>query len=79
MRDQYKVGRTKAESAVVISQMIDCFPYKTGTKSIIEKRIRAGVSRLYDEMKHIYGHKSSKGKTRGAKPKAAKAEAVAEV
>ncbi len=55
VRSQYKQGRTKAESAVVISQMIDMFPYKPGRKSIIEKRIRAGVSRIYDEMKVFYG------------------------
>ena len=55
VRKQYKAGRTKAEAAVVISQMIDYFPYKPGEKSIIEKRIRAGVSRVYDEMKVIYG------------------------
>jgi len=54
VRSQYKSGRTKAEAAVVISQMIDYFPYKPGEKSIIEKRIRAGVSRVYDEMKAIY-------------------------
>ncbi len=55
VRSQYKSGRTKAEAAVVISQMIDYFPYRQGEKSIIEKRIRAGVSRVYDEMKVIYG------------------------
>ncbi len=55
VRSQYKQGRTKAESAVVISQMIDLFPYKPGRKSMIEKRIRAGVSRIYDEMKVFYG------------------------
>ncbi len=55
VRNQYKAGRTKAEAAVVISQMIDYFPYRPGEKSIIEKRIRAGVSRVYDEMKMIYG------------------------
>ena len=55
VRSQYKSGRTKAEAAVVISQMIDFFPYRQGEKSIIEKRIRAGVSRVYDEMKVIYG------------------------
>jgi cyclase len=55
VRSQYKQGRTKAESAVVISQMIDMFPYKPGRKSMIEKRIRAGVSRIYDEMKVFYG------------------------
>lgn len=55
VRSQYKSGRTKAEAAVVISQMIDYFPYRPGEKSIIEKRIRAGVSRVYDEMKVIYG------------------------
>jgi cyclase len=55
VRRQYKSGRTKAEAAVVISQMIDYFPYRQGEKSIIEKRIRAGVSRVYDEMKVIYG------------------------
>lgn len=55
VRSQYKSGRTKAEAAVVISQMIDYFPYRQGQKSIIEKRIRAGVSRVYDEMKVIYG------------------------
>jgi cyclase len=54
VRSQYKAGRTKAEAAVVISQMIDYFPYRPGEKSIIEKRIRAGVSRVYDEMKVIY-------------------------
>jgi len=55
VRSQYKSGRTKAEAAVVISQMIDFFPYRQGEKSIIEKRIRAGVSRVYDEMKVLYG------------------------
>lgn len=55
VRKQYKSGRTKAEAAVVISQMIDYFPYRQGEKSMIEKRIRAGVSRVYDEMKVIYG------------------------
>lgn len=55
VRNQYKSGRTKAEAAVVISQMLDFFPYRPGRKSLIEKRIRAGVSRVYDEMKIIYG------------------------
>lgn len=55
VRGQYKSGRTKAEAAVIISQMIDFFPYQPGEKSLIEKRIRAGVSRVYDEMKAIYG------------------------
>lgn len=55
VRSQYKSGRTKAEAAVVISQMLDFFPYRSGEKSIIEKRIRAGVSRVYDEMKILYG------------------------
>lgn len=55
VRSQYKSGRTKAEAAVVISQMIDYFPYRPGEKSVIEKRIRAGVSRVYDEMKVLYG------------------------
>jgi cyclase len=54
VRSQYRAGRSKAEAAVVISQMIDYFPYRPGEKSIIEKRIRAGVSRVYDEMKAIY-------------------------
>ena len=74
VRDQYKQGRTKAESAVVISQMIDCFPYKPGTKSIIEKRIRAGVSRLYDEMKIIYGFSSTKSVKTGGREKSASDE-----
>jgi glyoxylase-like metal-dependent hydrolase (beta-lactamase superfamily II) len=54
VRSQFKSGRTKAEAAVVISQMLDFFPYRPGEKSIIEKRIRAGVSRVYDEMKTLY-------------------------
>ena len=55
VRNQYRSGRTKSEAAVVISQMIDYFPYRQGDKSFVEKRIRAGVSRVYDEMKAIYG------------------------
>jgi cyclase len=54
VRSQYKSGRSKAEAAVVISQMLDYFPFRAGEKSIIEKRIRAGVSRVYDEMKVLY-------------------------
>lgn len=54
VRSQFKAGRSKAEAAVVISQMLDFFPYRQGEKSIIEKRIRAGVSRVYDEMKAMY-------------------------
>ena len=60
VRSQFKSGRTKAEAAVVISQMIDFFPYRPGEKSIIEKRIRAGVSRVYDEMKTLYGQDNRK-------------------
>jgi cyclase len=55
VRSQFKAGRSKSEAAVVISQMIDCFPYRPGDKSFVEKRIRAGVSRVYDEMKASYG------------------------
>jgi len=55
VRQQYKLGRSKSEAAVVISQMIDYFPYRQGDKSFVEKRIRAGVSRVYDEMKTLYG------------------------
>lgn len=59
VRSQYKAGRSKAEAAVVISQMLDYFPYRQGEKSIIEKRIRAGVSRVYDEMKTLYANNNS--------------------
>ena len=55
VRQQFKLGRSKSEAAVVISQMIDFFPYRQGDKSFVEKRIRAGVSRVYDEMKTLYG------------------------
>ncbi|MFQ5575392.1 MAG: MBL fold metallo-hydrolase [Anaerolineae bacterium] len=75
VRSQYKQGRTKAESAVVISQMIDLFPYKPGRKSMIEKRIRAGVSRIYDEMKLFYGHDAGKGKRASQATSTKKAEA----
>jgi cyclase len=54
VRSQYRSGRTKSEAAVVINQMIDYFPYRSGDKSFVEKRIRAGISRVYDEMKVIY-------------------------
>ncbi len=62
VRSQFLQGRTKAESAVVISQMIDYFPYRPGRKSMIEKRIRAGVSQIYDEMKVVYGWTSARGR-----------------
>lgn len=55
VRSQYRSGRSKSEAAVVINQMIDYFPYRPGDKSFVEKRIRAGISRVYDEMKAIYG------------------------
>jgi cyclase len=55
VRSQYRSGRSKSEAAVVINQMIDYFPYRPGDKSFVEKRIRAGISRVYDEMKTIYG------------------------
>jgi cyclase len=58
VRNQYRLGRSKSEAAVVISQMIDIFPYRPGDKSFVEKRIRAGVSRVYDEMKELYAPKS---------------------
>ena len=55
VRSQYRSGRTKSEAAVIISQMIDYFPYRPDDRSFVEKRIRAGVSRVYDEMKTSYG------------------------
>ncbi len=54
VRSQYRTGRSKSEAAVVINQMIDYFPYRPGDKSFVEKRIRAGISRVYDEMKAAY-------------------------
>ena len=54
VRNQFKSGRSKSEAAVVISQMIDHFPYRPGDRSFVEKRIRAGVSRVYDEIKASY-------------------------
>jgi len=54
VRSQYRSGRSKSEAAVVINQMIDYFPYRPGDKSFVEKRIRAGISRIYDEMKASY-------------------------
>jgi cyclase len=54
VRGQYRTGRSKSEAAVVINQMIDYFPYRPGDKSFVEKRIRAGISRVYDEMKAAY-------------------------
>jgi glyoxylase-like metal-dependent hydrolase (beta-lactamase superfamily II) len=65
VRNQFRTGRSKSEAAVVISQMIDCFPYRPGDKSFVEKRIRAGVSRVYDEMKASYSEE------RDAAPEAA--------
>jgi cyclase len=58
VRSQYRAGRSKSEAAVVINQMIDYFPYRTGDKSFVEKRIRAGISRVYDEMKSMYGEET---------------------
>jgi len=58
VRNQFKSGRSKSEAAVVISQMIDHFPYRPGDKSFVEKRIRAGVSRVYDEMKASYSEET---------------------
>jgi len=54
VRSQYRTGRSKSEAAVVINQMIDYFPYRPGDKSFVEKRISAGISRIYDEMKASY-------------------------
>ena len=67
VRSQFKAGRTKAEAAVVISQMLDFFPYRSGKKSMIEKRIRAGVSRVYDEMKLLYGQEMAEASGKGKK------------
>ena len=58
VRNQFKAGRSKSEAAVVISQMIDSFPHRPGDKSFVEKRIRAGVSRVYDDMKASYGEET---------------------
>ena len=54
VRNQIKAGRSKSEAATVVSQMIDCFPYRPGDRSFVEKRIRAGVNRIYDELKAAY-------------------------
>ncbi len=55
VRHQIKAGRSKSEAATVVTQMIDFFPYRPGDRSFIEKRIRAGVNRIYDEIKASYG------------------------
>jgi cyclase len=54
VRNQIKAERSKSEAAMVVSQMIDYFPYRPGDRSFVEKRIRAGVNRIYDEIKAAY-------------------------
>ncbi|MGQ9500687.1 MAG: MBL fold metallo-hydrolase [Anaerolineae bacterium] len=61
VRSQIKAGRSKSEAATVVSQMIDHFPYRPGDRSFVEKRIRAGVNRIYDEIKAAYEEKGGAG------------------
>jgi len=68
VRNQIKAGRSKSEATTVVGQMIDYFPYRPGDRSFVEKRIRAGVNRIYDEIKATYEEEKGSGGEEDALP-----------
>jgi cyclase len=51
VRSLYRTGRSKSDVSSLISEMADLYPFPPEQKSKVEKRIRAGLNRIYDEMK----------------------------
>jgi glyoxylase-like metal-dependent hydrolase (beta-lactamase superfamily II) len=51
VRSLYRAGKSKSEVSSLISEIADLYPFPSEQKSKVEKRIRAGLNRIYDEMK----------------------------
>lgn len=57
VRNLYSAGKGKSEVSGLVSEMIELYPFQSEQKSRIEKRIRASLNRIYDEMKAESGEK----------------------
>jgi cyclase len=55
VRSFYRAGKSKSEVTSLIPEILSLLPVAPEEKSRVEKRIRAGLSRVYEEMKATYG------------------------
>jgi cyclase len=51
VRSLYRAGKSKSDVSSLISEIADLYPFPAEQKSRVEKRIRAGLNQIYDEMK----------------------------
>jgi cyclase len=55
VRSLYRAGKSKSDVSSLISEMAGLYPFPPEEKARVEKRVRAGLNRVYDEMKVEYG------------------------
>lgn len=47
----YRAGRPRADTAVLVSELLELFPYDQANVDELQRRIKAGLDRIYDEFK----------------------------
>jgi cyclase len=51
VRSLYRANKSKSEVSSLVAEVAALYPFPSEQKSRVEKRIRAGLNRIYDEMK----------------------------
>ncbi len=48
----FRAGRPRAEVVELVDEMLPLFPVKVTERKVVERRIRAGLERIYDEFRN---------------------------
>jgi hypothetical protein len=47
----YRAGRPRADTSTLVSELLDLFPYDDSDPEQIQRRIKTGLDRIYEEIK----------------------------
>jgi len=47
----YRAGRPRADTAALVPELLEMFPYDTGDSENVQRRIKSGLDRIYEEFK----------------------------
>jgi cyclase len=47
----YRAGRPRADTSTLVSELLDLFPYDDSDPETVQRRIKAGLDRIYEEIK----------------------------
>lgn len=51
VRSLQRAGRSRAETTVLVAELLSAFPVLDEERDLVQRRVKAGLDRLYDELK----------------------------